>query len=146
MNVVDDFTRESLAMKAGFLVGSGNVIRTFEKIAFERGLPTTIRFDNGSEFTSRKMLAWGAGRGVLLHFIEPGRPTQNANVELFNGRVRDEFLNTRVFTSIFDAHAANAQWRVDYNECRPHSSLGYLHPKGVRRAPRIQSTLHLSAT
>ena len=129
LNVFDDYTRECLASEINFSFGSHDVIRCFEDLAFERGLPTTIRFDNGSEFTSLAMLRWGAERNVELHFTQPGKPTQNAHIESLNGRIRDELLNTRSFVTIFEARRAATEWRHDYNEIRPHSSLGYLTPR-----------------
>ncbi|HVR46496.1 MAG TPA: IS3 family transposase [Candidatus Binatia bacterium] len=123
--IVDDFTRECLALEVGFSFGSHDVIRCFEDLAFERGFPQTIRFDNGSEFTSHAMLRWGAERAVQLHFIEPGKPTQNAQIESLNGKIRDELLNAHSFMTIFEARREAAEWRQDYNEVRPHSALGY---------------------
>jgi putative transposase len=128
MNIVDDFTSECLALEPAFSFGSHDVTRCFEEIAFERGLPTAVRFDNGPEFTSRAMLQWGAEQKVDLHFIEPGKPTQNAKIESLNGRIRDELLNAHCFTTIDEARALAAAWRKDYNEVRPHSSLGGLTP------------------
>ena len=89
MNIVDDFTRECLALEIGYSFGSHDVIRKLEEVAFERGFPETIRFDNGSEFTSHAMLRWGAERDIKLHFIAPGKPTQNANIESLNGKICD---------------------------------------------------------
>jgi putative transposase len=129
MNIVDDFTRECLALELGYSFGSADVLRVFEHIAFGRGLPATIRFDNGPEFTSRAMLQWGADRDVTLHFIDPGKPTQNAHIESLNSRIRDELLNAHVFTNIFTARDLAEAWRRDYNDLRPHSALGYRTPR-----------------
>lgn len=145
LNIVDDFTRECLALEIGFSFGSVDVIRTFESIAFERGFPTTIRFDNGSEFTSRAMLQWGAGRDVQLHFIEPGRPMQNALIESLNGRIRDELLNAHNFLTIFEARRRAADWRTDYNELRPHSALGYRTPRDFADEFKITQASQVSA-
>jgi putative transposase len=103
MNIVDDFTSECLALEPGFSFGSHDVVRCFEGIAFERGLPEAVRFDNEPEFTSRTMLQWGADKNVELQFIQPGKPTQNAKVESLNGRIRDELLNAHYFTTIDEA-------------------------------------------
>lgn len=84
-------------------LGSADVIREFERIAFERSLPKTIRFDNGAEFTSHAILRWAAERDVELHFIAPGKPTQNASIESLNGKIRDELFNMHRFTTIFEA-------------------------------------------
>ena len=110
MNVIDDFTRECLAIEVAFSFGSHDVIRNFEEIAADRGFPKTIRFDNGSEFTSHAMLRWGAERGLQLHFIDPGKPTQNAQIESLNGKIRDELLNAHSFVSIFEARRRADAW------------------------------------
>lgn len=128
MNIIDDFTNECLALETAFSFGSYDVVRCFETIAFERGLPETVRFDNGPEFTSRAMLQWGAERRVELHFIQPGKPTQNAKIESLNGKIRDELLNAHTFATIEQARNLADAWKKDYNETRPHSSLGGLTP------------------
>lgn len=133
MNVVDDFTRECLAIEVAFSFGSYDVIRCFEAIAGERAKPQAIRFDNGPEFTSRAMLHWAASSSIDLQFIQPGKPTQNAQVESLNGRIRDELLNAHVFLDIEDARLRADQWKQDYNEIRPHSSLGYRTPSEFAR-------------
>jgi putative transposase len=122
--VVDDFTRECLAIRLDYPLGNVDVIREFETISFDRGLPKTVRFDNGSEFTSHAMLRWGAEKDVDLHFVQPGKPTHNGNVESLNGRIRDELFNMHRLTSIFEAQRRVEAWRVDYNDIRPHSALG----------------------
>jgi putative transposase len=128
LTLIDDFTREALAVEVDFSLPTLRVLRIFDAIVWERGLPQTIRFDHGPEFTSIAMLKWGAEHNVELHFIDPGKPTQNGLVESFNGRVRDELLNLNCFPDIFCARAAAEAWLIDYNEVRPHSSLGYLTP------------------
>ncbi|MDQ2664152.1 MAG: integrase core domain-containing protein, partial [Candidatus Eremiobacteraeota bacterium] len=133
------------AIDVGFSFGSHDVIRIFEEIAFERGLPTTARFDNGSEFTSLAMLRWGAERSVLLHFIEPGKPTQNAQIESLNGKIRDELLNAHSFVSIFEARRTATDWRHDYNDIRPHSALGYQTPREFAEQFKTTKTSQLSA-
>ena len=129
MVVVDDFTRECLAIEVGFSFGSRDVIRVFESISFDRDLATSMRFDRGSEFTSRAMLQSSADHQVALQFSDPGKPTQNAQVEALNGRIRDEFLNLHGFANLAHARAAAESWRVEYNEMRPHSALGYRTPR-----------------
>ncbi len=128
MTLIDDYTREALAVEVDFSLPTLRVLRAFDLIGWERGLPQTIRFDHGPEFTSLAMLKWGAEHQVELHFIDPGKPTQNGLVESFNGRVRDELLNLNCFSDVFAARAAAEAWLIDYNEVRPHSSLGYLTP------------------
>lgn len=129
LNISDDVTKLCFAIAVSHSFGSADVIRVLEALALIYGLPKCIRFDNGPEFASQAMLRWAADRGIQLHFIQPGKPTQNANIESLNGRIRDELLNLHSFTSIFEARDIAEQWRVDYNETRPHSSLGYLTPK-----------------
>lgn len=143
--VIDDFTRECLAIEVERGFSSRRVIRTLEAIAFERGIPKTLRFDNGAELTSRVMLQWGAEKSILLHFIDPGKPTQNANIESFNGRARDEFLNLHSFLTLDQARDAAAEWRIDYNDVRPHSSLGNLTPTEYANGLRKTDDSQLSA-
>lgn len=145
MNIVDDFTRECLAIEVSFSFGSRDVIRGFETIAFERGLPESLRFDNGSEFTSHAMLQWAAEKSIALQFIQPGKPTQNANVESFNGRFRDECLNEHQFSTLTQARLIIEEWRVDYNCGRPHQSLGNQAPEEFARGLQIRLPLQLSA-
>ena len=128
LNVVDDFTREALAIEVDTSISGARVSRVLDRIADERGLPKTIVMDNGTELTSLAMLAWAAKHRVQLHYIAPGKPTQNAFVESFNGKFRDECLNDNVFTSIAEAREIIERWRIDYNECRPHRSLGQMTP------------------
>ena len=144
MAIVDDFTRECLALEISFSFGSHDVIRCLEDRAFERGFPQMIRFDHGSEFTSHAMLRWSAEKQVNLHFCDPGKPTQNAHIESLNGRIRDELLNTQTFVTIFDARRAAEEWRSDYNEFRPHSSLGQLTPREFAKRCKINPPSQLS--
>jgi putative transposase len=137
MNIVDDFSRECLAIDIAFSFGSHDVIRCFEQIADDRSLPQMIRFDNGPEFTSRTMFQWAATKSIDLQFIQPGKLTQNALVESLNGRVRDELLNAHTFLDIQDARQRAEHWRKDYNGIRPHSSLGYQTPEEFARASSI---------
>ena len=125
-----------------FSFGSRDVIRCFEDLAFERGFPETIRFDNGSEFTSHAMLRWGAERSVQLHFIDPGKPTQNAQIESLNGKIRDELPNAHSFRTIFEARREAADWRQDYATTRfaPFRAR-LLDSEGVRRAISNYPTL-----
>ncbi len=128
LNVVDDFTRECLAIEVGTSLPSMHVTRVLDGLAAERGLPKSIVVDNGSEFTSIVFDQWAHRHGVHVRFIEPGQPVQNAYAESFNGRFRDECLNQEWFTSIADARKTIEAWRRDYNEVRPHSSLRGLPP------------------
>jgi putative transposase len=145
LNIVDDFTRECLALRIAYSFGSADVIREFEDIAFERAFPETIRFDNGSEFTSLAMLRWSAERGVQMHFIAPGKPTQNANIESLNGKIRDELLNMHSFTTIFEARRTAETWRADYNDLRPHSALDLQTPREFADRFKTDHSSQLSA-
>ena len=102
--------------------------RVLEAIIAERGVPASIRCDNGPELTSRHFLVWCLERQIELVHIQPGKPTQNARLESFNGRLREECLNVSWFENLFDARRKIAAWRQEYNEERPHSSLGYSTP------------------
>ena len=125
LGVVDGYTRECLALEVDTSFASRRVTRILEQIVAQRGAPQAIRCDNGPEFTSRHFLAWCVERGIELVHIQPGKPTQNAYVESFNGRLREECLNLSWFQNLFDARRRIAAWRREYNEERPHSSLGY---------------------
>ena len=133
LTVVDDCTRECPAIEVDTSLGGLRVGRVLERIASERGLPEAIVVDNGPEFRGRALAAWSEQRGVRLEFIQPGKPVQNAYVESFNGRLRDECLNANWFTSLSDARRKIESWRQDYNQQRPHSSLKYLSPSEFAR-------------
>jgi putative transposase len=128
LTVVDVFTRECLALEADTSIGSGRVVRVLDRIIAERGAPSRIRSDNGPEFTSRAYLAWSLERRIELRHIRPGKPIENAYVESFNGRFREECLNVSWFRNLFDARRQIEAWREFYNLRRPHSSLGYRSP------------------
>lgn len=128
LSVVDAYTRECLALEVDTSFASGRVTRVLEQIVAERGQPLAIRCDNGPELTSRHFLAWCVERQIELLHIQPGKPTQNARVESFHGRLREECLAVSWFQNLFDARRKIAAWRKDYNEQRPHSSLGYRTP------------------
>ncbi len=133
LSVLDVYTRECLALEVDTSFASRRVTRELERIVAERGVPEAIRCDNGPEFTSRHFLAWGIERKIELVHIEPGRPVQNAHVESFHGKLRDECLNASWFGNLFEARVKIAAWREEYNEERPHSSLGYLAPREFAR-------------
>lgn len=128
MPVIDVCTRENLACETDFSLPARRVTAVLTRLAAWRGLPEWIRLDNGPELISKELRAWADRNKVELRFIQPGKPTQNAFAESFNGRLRDECLNENVFTSLWDARMTIESFRVDYNETRPHSSLGYLTP------------------
>lgn len=133
--LVDAFTREALAIDVDQSLPGARVVRTLEAVATGRPTPSIIVIDNGTEFTSRVLDAWAYRRGVALHFIAPGKPVQNAYIESFNGRLRDECLNQHWFSCVAEARMLIEAWRVDYNRVRPHTSLGY-------RTPEQFATLH----
>jgi len=134
LTIVDDCTRECPVIEVDTSLGGLRVRRVLDRIASERGLPEAIVVDNGPEFRGRALAAWSEERGVRLEFIQPGKPAQNAYIESFNGRLRDECLNANWFTSLSDARRKIETWRQDYNEQRPHSSLNYLPPAEFARA------------
>jgi putative transposase len=134
LSVVDAYTRECLALEVDTSFASRRVTRVLEQIVGERGVPQAIRCDNGPELTSRHFLAWCMERQIELIHIQPGKPTQNARVESFHGRLRDECLTVSWFQNLFDARRKIAAWRTEYNEDRPHSSLGYKTPKEFAEA------------
>ena len=129
--VVDDFTRESLALVVDTSLSGARVARELDAIAARRGKPLCVVSDNGTELTSTAILRWSQERGVEWHTIAPGKPTQNAFVESFNGRLRDECLNETLFTSLAQARAIFEAWRQDYNTVRPHSKLGGRTPAEI---------------
>ena len=131
LSVLDTCTREALAIKVNTSLPSASVIDVLEQAISERGQPQEIVMDNGPELTSRRLDQWADERGIRLHFIEPGKPVQNAVMESFNGRLRDECLNQHWFLDLADARRIIEDWRLDYNEIRPHSSLDYRTPKEV---------------
>lgn len=125
--VVDDFSRECLATVADTSLSGVRVVRELERLTGERATPKVIVSDNGSELTSVAVLQWVPGR-VAWHYIEPGKPVQNAFIESFNSRLRDECLNENLFSTLSEAQRIIEAWRHDYNHARPHSSLGTLTP------------------
>jgi putative transposase len=137
LNIVDDLTRECPAIEVDTSLPGARVVRVLDKLAILRGLPDTIVIDNGSEFTGRALDAWANKHGVKLHFIDPGKPVQNAYIESFNGKFRDECLDLHWFTDLADAKEKIESWRVEYNRIRPHSSLGNTTPEAF--AERIKT-------
>jgi putative transposase len=128
LTLVDNFTRESLAIEVAYHLGGHGVVATLMQVAEEKGLPKSIRIDNGPEFTSKVLDQWAYLNGVGLDFIRPGKPTDNALIEAFNGRFREECLNESWFLSLEDAQEKVEEWRQHYNRERPHSSLGNITP------------------
>ena len=133
LNIVDDYSRECVGQVVDVSISGQRVARLLDVLAAKRGLPRVIVCDNGPEFTGKAMFLWAQQRGVTLHFIQPGKPTQNAFVESFNGKFRDQCLNLHWFTGLDDARRVIEHWRVHYNEVRPHRSLGHQPPSVFAR-------------
>lgn len=126
--VVDDFTRECLTLVADTSLSGARVARELDLVIAARGKPITCVSDNGTELTSMAILKWSQEREIEWHYTAPGKPTQNAFIESFNGRLRDELLNEVLFTSLAQAGQALRAWREDYNTVRPHSAIGNIAP------------------
>jgi putative transposase len=126
--LVDNFTRESLAIEVDEHLGGQRVVEVLMRVAENRNLPETIRMDNGPEFTSKRLDQWAYLNGVKLDFSRPGKPTDNGIIETFNGRLRQECLNESWFLSLGDAREKVEAWRQEYNSERPHGSLGNVSP------------------
>ena len=133
LTVVDDATHEAVAIVPERAIGGEPLTRILDQLWFERGLPRVIRTDNGKEFCGRAMLNWAHQRGVQLRQIQPGKPNQNAYIESFNGRLRDECLNEHWFVSLGHAKTIIETWRQEYNHERPKKSLGGLTPAAYAR-------------
>jgi putative transposase len=128
LNIIDDFNRESLAIEVDTSLPSLRVIRVLEQLIAQRGKPANIRCDNGPEFISHKLDRWCTDRKITLQFIQPGKPMQNAYIERKNGSMRRELLNAYLFNSLSEVRFLKEEWRLDYNQDRPHKSLGYKSP------------------
>ena len=128
LNIVDDYSRECVGQIVDTSISGERFARFLEAYAAHHALPKTLVCDNGSEFTSKALFFWSQQSGVKLHFIQPGKPTQNAFVESFNARFRDTCLNQHWFRDLEDARRVIDDWRHHYNHVRPHSSLGYMPP------------------
>ncbi len=133
LTVVDDFTRENVALVADTSLSGARVVRELENIIADRGRPNMIVSDNGTEFTSMAILKWVQGTSLDWHYIAPGKPTQNAFIESFKGKLRDENL----FSSLDDAKSVLKGWKEDYNHHRPHSSLGNITPQEFAQKMRM---------
>ena len=129
--ILDTCTREALAIEVATSLPGVRVVQVLERLIAERGRPQEMVLDNGPELTSRVLDHWAYQQQVQLQFIDPGKPIQNAFIENFNSRLRDECLNVHWFTSLADAQLLIEAWRLDYNRCRPHSALGYQTPEEV---------------
>jgi putative transposase len=138
LTVADDFSHECVDIAVDWGISGQYVTRLLDGAAIFRGYPLAVRTDNGPEFTSRAFMAWANSHGVRHILIQPGKPMQNGYIESFNGKFRDECLNEQWFETLHQARAAITVWRKDYNEVRPHSSLGRIPPS--RFAAQTSST------
>jgi len=139
LTVLDEDTRECLAIKVARRLNSNDVLDTLAELFFRKGIPCHIRSDNGSEFASRFVRNWLKRLGVKTLFIEPGSPWENGYIESFNGKLRDEVLNRESFDTLAEAKAIIESWRREYNQVRPHSSLGYRPPAPEAILPALPS-------
>jgi len=137
LTLVDNFTRESLAIEVHRQLGGHRVVEVLDGIGRQRSLPQTIRLDNGPEFISKVLDQWAHLNGVELDFSRPGKPSDNAFIEAFNGRLREECLNENWFLSLEDAREKVEVWRQEYNRRRPHGSLGNLSPEEFSRTKEL---------
>ena len=126
--IVDEYTRECLSIDVGRRLNSEHVLARLAELFVRRGVPEYIRSDNGPEFTAKAVRRWLPRVGVQTLFIEPGSPWENGYVESFNGKLRDEHLNVELFDTLLEAQVLTERWRCEYNQLRPHSSLGYRPP------------------
>lgn len=133
LNIIDEFNREALEIEVDTSISAQRVVRTLENIAQWRGYPGSLRSDNGPEFISATMQEWAVKHQVELKFIQPGKPSQNPFTERFNGTFRFEFLNPELFDKLDSVRELSSQWKIQYNEQRPHQSLNGLTPELVLR-------------
>ena len=139
LTVVDDYTRQALVVDVHRAISGAHVTRILDQVATFRGYPRAIRTDQGPEFTGRALDQWAALHGIELKLIQAGKPTQNAYIESFNGKLRDECLNDHWFTSLAHARDVIESWRIDYNEERPHSSLNQMTPNAFAATGRLSN-------
>jgi putative transposase len=134
LNVIDEFTREALATDVARSIDANAVVRCLERLAADRGAPVYVRFDHGPEFIAYAVADWCRFNGTGTVFIDPGSPWQNAWIESFNGKMRDEHLNGHQFDTLLEAQVLTQDWRIDYNLNRPHSAHGWLSPANFVQA------------
>ena len=140
LTVVDEYSRQCLAIEVSRKQTSREVLRTLAQLMLRYGVPRHIRSDNGSEFVAKAVRSWLARLGVQTLYIEPGSPWENGYIESFNGKLRDELLNGEIFTSVQEAKVLTASWRRHYNHHRPHSALGYRPPAPAVVTPKLTAT------
>ncbi|MBZ2548252.1 IS3-like element ISXca2 family transposase, partial [Xanthomonas perforans] len=139
-NVIDDFSREALAIEVDLNLPAARVIRTLERIAAWRGYPNKLRLDNGPEFVALALSEWAERKGIALDFIEPGRPMQNGFIERFNGSYRRGVLDMHLFRTLSEVREQTEHWLADYNQQIPHDSLGGLTPAEFRDQHQPQTS------
>lgn len=144
-NVVDDFNREALHIEVDTSINSNRLVRVFEQLKRDHGLPQVLRSDNGPEFLGEAFTQWGKGNGVAIQYIQPGKPNQNAFIERFNRTFREEVLDQHLFARLEDVREAAQWWMIDYNEARPHDALGGMSPDEYRITHARSSTFEVSA-
>ena len=144
LNIVDDYTRECLAIEVDTSLPGARVVRVLERLAAAGRRPLHIVVDNGPEFVSKAVDQWAARSGVNLRFIDPGKPMQNGSIESFNGKFRDECLSQHWFVSMEEARSVSEEWRIDYNERRPHRSLHHQTPAEFAAKCRSKQPAELS--
>ena len=141
LNIIDDFNREAVAMEIGTSMPAERVIRIMEKVTWCYGKPESIRVDNGPEFIADTFKSWCNGNGIKIKYIQPGKPTQNSFIERFNGSYRKSILDSYLFDNLNQVRELTEQWMVDYNEERPHESLGDISPKAYLEKMKLNETI-----
>lgn len=144
-NIVDDFNREVVHIEVDTSITSERLVRVFERLRQERGLPQVLRTDNGPEFLGEAFISWAKAAGMAIQYIQPGKPNQNAYIERFNRTLREELLDANLFMRLDDVREAVYWWQIEYNEQRPHDALGGIPPTAYRIKNAGNSTYELSA-
>ena len=132
LSMIDLWDRSCPILAVGFSQSGQGVVNALNRLAEQGRMPRTLRADNGPEFTSNALKIWAEKNGITINYTRPGKPTDNGHIESFNGRLREECLNQHIFTSLVDAQEKIELWRQDYNQTRPHGSLGWLTPAAYR--------------
>lgn len=145
-NVLDEGVRESLAIVVDTSIPSGRVIRELDKLVELRGRPAAIRCDNGPEFCAQSFIDWCHEHGIAIRYIQPGKPNQNAFIERFNKSYRQEVLNAHLFSTLDQVREISEQWRIKYNEYRPHDALGRIPPAMYMRKLKLENSNYKLST